>query len=262
MNALPASATPAWSRHRWTGTVLALLAAQISLIFWLSDRTPAPRYARANPPAADLLLEVPPTSGFAQELGALDPTLFALPHPQNFSGAAWSSLKALPQPPNYWVDNSDLRPLPLALQTAGASWPQQLATIAFPSVADKPVRRWLETLVTEEPLRTGSVAYIEGALSARPVVYMPAWPIWPWREPASNSTLVQIWVDPQGLVQQAGLWDESGMPEADQQAVRLARQIRFKAIADSENQSLAWGQLVVRWGTTPLPAAAKTPSAP
>jgi len=239
-----------------------LVAAHIGLVFWLSDRTAPPRYARAHPPGASLILDVTPTSGMGQELGALDPTLFALPHPHNFSGAAWSSVSALPQATNYWADNSDLHPLPLALQPAGSSWPVQLATISFPSVADKPARRWLETLVPEEPLGTGSIAYVEGALRARPVVFMPPWPVWPWREPASNSTLIQLWVDSQGLVQQAGLWGESGMAEADQQAVRLARQIRFKSIPDNENQSLAWGRLVVRWGTVPLPAAAKTPSTP
>jgi hypothetical protein len=256
MNGTPALDAIAWSRRRWVWTAISVLALQIILIFWLSERAPLPRPATPRISDASLVLDSGTPSELAPELAALDPTLFALPNPHNFSGSAWSNLPQQRNLVSYWADAQPLFAINAPLSATSAAFPIPSPVTAFPPIANKPQPRWLETLIPEATLTAVSAATIEGGLRSRPVVYMPAWPTWPWGEPASNSTVIQLWVDPDGLVRETGLWNESGISEADRYAVREAKQIRFKRSDQKEDAPLTWGTLVVRWGTLP-PVAAK-----
>src|SRR5689334_11618382 len=67
----------------WTAVAL-VLAAQIGLAFLLGNRSlPAPDHPTAAP-----AIQLCP-SGPEELLSLQDPTLFVLPHRENFSGEAW-----------------------------------------------------------------------------------------------------------------------------------------------------------------------------
>jgi hypothetical protein len=72
----------AWARRRWWVVIALVFGAQLGLIFWLSERTPA----RPRPPAAAPALRLLTGPASVEWLALNDPTLFALPHLLNFSG--------------------------------------------------------------------------------------------------------------------------------------------------------------------------------
>ena len=90
---------PAWPRRRWGWTIASVFAAQVGLIFWLGESGPV----RSRPPGPDPTLRL--AGGFSAEVLALqDPTLFALPHRQGFSGPAWLKVSPVPNRPSDWSE--------------------------------------------------------------------------------------------------------------------------------------------------------------
>src|SRR5262245_52508851 len=83
MNSEAAESAP-WSRRRWWAIISVLFGVQIVMIFGLSE--PGPLLIRPSPAAPKLDLA---TQVSSEVLALYDPTLFALPHPQGFSGPAW-----------------------------------------------------------------------------------------------------------------------------------------------------------------------------
>src|SRR5947199_114444 len=69
------------AQRRWLITVLLVFIVQLGLIFCLSDKT----RPRARPSAAAPMLRLR-ASGSTELLDLMDPTWFALPHRQGFSG--------------------------------------------------------------------------------------------------------------------------------------------------------------------------------
>ena len=76
-----------WPRRRWWILVALVFGVQLGLIFWLSDRR---RFARRRPPCVPALQLAGDAS--AELLALKDPTLFALPHRQGFSGAGLAGI--------------------------------------------------------------------------------------------------------------------------------------------------------------------------
>jgi len=82
-----------WVTGRWGGLTVLVFAAQLGLIFWLGKAHPIPRQPTDFPPSLSLA-----GPGTADVLALSDPTLFALPHRENFSVPAWLNI-AEKQPP-------------------------------------------------------------------------------------------------------------------------------------------------------------------
>lgn len=250
-----ASPFPAvWTGRRLGWTIVVILALQVGLIAWFSEPEPPPWRYRPVSAYAYLILDEATQAKLAQDLATLDPTLFALPHALNFSGSAWLNLPKTNQDLADWPDTSPLPALdPALISAAGA--PARTFQVAYPAIADKPEPRWFETAVPPEPLAAGTEARLEGDLRLRPVRFMPEFQVWPYHDLISN-TVVQLWVDAEGLVREAGLWTECGIPEADRYALREAKRIRLEPLPRSgmapDPVGRTAGSLVVRWGTAPV----------
>src|SRR5437764_1020330 len=103
----------AWRPGRWWLFIALVFGGQLALIFWLGDYSPI----RPRPPAAAPVFHV--AGRIPGELLALDdPTLFALPHRQSFSGAAWLRIPSLKFRSFDWSEPTNWLSLP-ALELGG-----------------------------------------------------------------------------------------------------------------------------------------------
>ena len=248
-----------WPRRQWWGMVTLVLIAQLGLIFWLGDTSPVAPRAAGPSPRLDLI------GDSRTELLALeDPSLFALPHSQGFSGLAWL---AAPSPPVLFANWSE---------SPGCLPP---GIPGFNSLLD----RRLEACESEEPHDFGrpepesspgnslphaeaapqSVLRLEGALAARRLLTPLVLPIQTNTELLTNSE-VQVVVDARGrVVSVPVLVSKSGNPEADNSALRQALSARFEPVtsagppstkAGGSARELTWGRMIFEWCTVLVPA--------
>jgi len=247
-----------WSPRRWGYAVAASWLIQLALLFYLGERPkrPAPRerFGASIELAAD--------AWAAEQLGQLptlsDPTLFALPSRQGFSGRAWLTFAPLQHHTAEWAEPPAW--LELETQQLVRAFYEYVATNAPGPllVADKPLPRmgWVGTPVPSVPLRDRSECHTEGGLAGRPFLTPLDLPSWPYGGILSNS-VVQALVDREGRTLSATLLPPgSGLPEADQYAVQVAAGARFRAwplpAGEDRFQPLAWGKLIFRWDTIPV----------
>jgi hypothetical protein len=235
---------------RWWAVVMLVFAAQLTLIVWLGDERPAPGPPAGTGPVLTL------AEGTSRDLLALaDPTLFALPHREGFSGAAWLSTRAQEIRPFAWSEPPRFLELPL----------EQLA-VRFPppptdyelehssSPADFTPELLLARVSEAQLFPTQSAVRRTGVLEARPLRNQLDLPPWSHTEILSNS-VVQVLVDAEGTVFSALLLGPGcGYKEADDFAVRQAAVARFAPLLrDPDDTSplsgLVWGELVFEWHT-------------
>jgi hypothetical protein len=233
------------------------VGVQWALIAGFSIRAPlTPRTGpntRLNLPAA-----VP------AELQALtDPTLLALGGPRSFS-AIWMEIPQLPpvdatwkQPPQ-WLD--------LDAAALGAAFLEYARSNATPvhGLAFKPPPRAIReaSVVTALPLRSASSLQIAGDLGDRKLLADPELPSWPATDLLLPSE-VRVVVDSRGIVISAILQSGSGLPQADEFAVKQARQLRFAPLRQGETSihSLTLGRLLFNWHATQVPDKTTEPPA-
>ena len=252
------SLSKSWTIWRRTLFVALIFTGQLALIFWLSDSSlirPRPREA---PPALKLAV------GASPELLALnDPTLFALPHQQSFSGAAWltNPKHTTPSPdwfePVTWLSLSTTQLCEAFEAFMETNHP--VATRALSTPLPEPT--WLQA----SPMLVGpkrSTLHIAGALAQRrlltPLVL----------NSRTNATLltnsiIQLVVDAQGRPLSVTLLGSgSGSAIADQEALRMAQTVQFEPFPQSITNSLAsltWGRMIFQWRTMP-PASVGPPA--
>src|SRR5215471_1898883 len=98
MMAAPLEPRP-WSRRRWVLLLALVFAGQLASIYLLSNRS----QVHARPMVNALVLRL--AGHRSAELLALgDPTLFALPHQQGFSGPAWMNAPGPQFQPADWTE--------------------------------------------------------------------------------------------------------------------------------------------------------------
>jgi len=242
-----------WAQRRWLMTVLLIFIVQLGLIFGLSDKT-RPR-ARPSGAAPMLRLRAP---GSSEVLDLMDPTWFALPHRQGFSGAAWMTAPDFPTNKFSWSE--ELRPLGLRTQDLGSAFNRFVATNDFAG---------FQTLAPPEPslvlppftrvgVPSSSSLRIEGRLGQRRLLTRLSLTNWPHTDLLTNS-VVQLLVDAEGRPVSGGtLLSSSGLPAADQRALELATAARFNSVAESgpagATGRLIWGTLIFEWKKLSLPA--------
>jgi hypothetical protein len=240
-----------WQSHRWWWLVLVVFSLQLGLIFWLGESAP-PR--RAAPRFAPRLLLAGNSTNVLLALN--DPTLFALPHKEGFSGPAWLTSKYSSRVPS--GAPQDALYLALPARQLGADFSHFIETNAFNSLqspampeSELELPRYEETELTSKP----STLVIEGGLAARRLITPIELPAWHSAELLTNS-IVQLSVDGQGWPRSMVLLTKSGCTPADDEALRRARSIRFDplpGITGPERvdafRTLTWGQLVFQWQT-------------
>jgi len=241
-----------WPVGRWSALIAGVFATQLGLIFWLGKPHPAP------PPATDFAPSLSLAGAGAAEVLALsDPTLFALPHRENFSGPAWLSIPEQ-EPPRV----EEATPwLELAQEQLGADLRTYMATNR-PTDAplfDKSGFRFKQPAVaSSQPFLTISTLRLTGDLARRRLLNPPALPSWPSTEILTN-TIVEVLVGADGKPFSPKLQvPSSGSVEADRYALGEARKARFEPLLvsnpDDPLAGLMWGQFVFEWQTVPLPA--------
>jgi hypothetical protein len=237
----------------WAAVALAFLV-QVALLCWFSDRTPTEPRLPAVAPVFRL------DSAAAGERRALeDPTLFVLPHQQSFSGAAWMKIPPLEFRSESWSE--DPRWLALPDEQLGAEFAgfmQTNFTDSFPNIVMlEPVLTFPE-LPPTEPISTPSRLRLEGALTRRRLLSIPALTNWAYADLLTNS-VVQLLVDARGNTFSAVLLPPGcGFKEADSCALQIARTARFESIeptgpdrATRPKPGLTLGTMIFEWQTLP-----------
>lgn len=253
-----------WSRGRWWLIVALIFAAHIGLIFAFGERKPlVPRQPAFTP---ELRLGANRT-----ELLALDdPTLFALPHANGFSGAAWMRIPRVEPEPFQWTEPP--RWLPMPVEQLGAVFSQFMRTNEFtrflPESKSAPQLAVPDIAPVENTSAAKSVLRIEGDLALRTLVNPPLLPSWPGSDLLASSE-VQVLVDAAGNVISVSLLPPgSGSKEADQRALTLAKPAKFAAVAREIGSATKpvnqWtrGKMIFQWRTEPLPLTNAPPSSP
>ncbi len=234
-----------------------MFAAQLGLVVWLGDKESRPAAAVPSGPVLQF------ADNKAKELLALtDPTLFALPHRQGFSGQAWLSMTNQEIRPFAWTEPLeflDLRPDQLARSASTPGDSHSFERDVQP--ADFPPELLLSG-PSERQFPTAS-SYVQcGGIQGRSLRSRLELPSWPHAELLSNS-VVQVVIDAEGSAVSAILLGAGcGLKEADDYAVRQAAAARFAATPNHPDDSsplgsLAWGELVFHWHTLP---ATNTPA--
>jgi hypothetical protein len=254
-----------WSNSRWWWMIVLVFASQLFLIFWLGR--PHKSIPAANDPAPQLGMVGPDA---AQVFALRDPTLFALPHSEGFSGPAWLTV------PRQVLELPELSEAPewlalvqnkLGVSFKGFSNTNIAGELPVFAQSDLQLK---QPVVAPDPdaFPTQSLFRLTGDLAKRRLLTPLTLTNWPSAEILTN-TVVQILVGADGrLVSAPTLLKPRGGPnEADLYALREARKARFEPVTVQDplnpEAGLAWGQFVFEWHTVPLPltnSPAETPA--
>ena len=246
----------AWPlRRRWTW-IGVVFAAQIGLIFWLSDKQPIHSRPAAPEPTLRILGDKT-----APWLELANPALFALPNPRGFSGLAWRMRSRPAAPLTDWTEPPRWLELPLGFQPVEMELDAQTNRLEPLSSAVRPMP-WLALpeLPPQGPARRRSTLRIGGPIAGRTLLVPLQLESQTHQDLLTNS-VVQVLLNADGLPVSTLLLSSSGSPEADQRALDLARQARFARVgvegpdrAASSVQGLAWGRMIFEWKTELMPA--------
>lgn len=258
-----------WSGRRWTLTIVAALFIQIGLLAWLGHGM---RF-QSTPPEVRTTIDLAGDPWLTEQIQRLpmyrDPTLFALPNLQGFSGSAWLHFTPLENTPRDWAE--PVRTLSLdPRQLARTFQPFTATDLAGPLLtADRPILRITGTdaFVPNQPVSGRSEISLEGPLAARPLLAPPALPSWQHRDILSNS-VVQLSVLATGEPFSAVLLSGSGRAEADQSALAFATRTRFAPLDANPGEPatvagpLVSGRMLFHWHTLPIIPTNLVPGSP
>lgn len=255
------------SRAFWLGGFLILFLVHAFAIFVYGERDKASPPRKQIEPFLHIGGDAATDAQLAQLTGWRDPTLFALPHPQGFSGGAW--LKFQPETParSNWTAAPEWLPLPVA--QLGETLHEFVATNRRPEESLLAALRAPKTLEVRLPgaaLQMNASARIEGPLGSRPLVRAPALPGIPSAVVLKN-TVVSLAVNGEGAVESLSIAGASDSPDADARALELARRFEFQPLAlrDARAREAApptLGRIIFNWQLLPptnATAASLTP---
>lgn len=254
------------SRGFWLGGFLFLLVIHGLAIFVYGEREKALPPRRQIEPFLHIGGDAATDERLAKLTGWRDPTLFALPHPQGFSGGAW--LKFQPEMParSNWTAPPEWLPLPVA--QLGETLHEFVATNRRPEetlLAALRAPKTLEVRLPGEALTGKTTARIEGPLAARALHRAPSLPGIATAE-VLKDTVVSVAVNGEGVAESLSVSGASGSVEADERALELARRFDFQPLAlrdvrARETAPPTLGRIVFHWQLLP-PTNALTAAAP
>jgi TonB family protein len=219
-----------WPRGAWFWGFIFLFLAHALAVFWLAERR---QYKSSwQKPRAFLYLggNHDYDRQLAQAAALRDPTLFALPHAQGFSGGAWRNFQ--PQFPALTNWSAQPEWLPLESARLGLAL-QEYVTTNRPSesrlLASLRATRLTEVRLADEPILTNSTLQVEGGVNTRRLISRPALPSVPLSD-LPGRTIVAVSVNGDGTVESASVSRESASKWADQRALELAGLLEFEPL--------------------------------
>jgi TonB family protein len=231
-----------WTSGRWIAVIALIFATHAALIFLFGEK---------KPPVTRPVKTVP-TLALADDSNDLlalnDPTLFALPNQRDFASVVWLKIPVVKQPSFRWTE----APQPLPLSTAGLGTAlgrfMQTNFMASHPLDFRPAR---ELSTPARPIESvtaqNSTMQIEGELAQRQLPSDIRLTNWPYADVLAPSE-VQVLVDAAGKLVSAVLLKSSDYKDADEQALALARNLRFMP-----SSSLTFGKIIFNWHTVPIP---------
>lgn len=246
----------------WIAVCL-VFGLQIVVLFWLGSPPPI---KQVDPTAAPKFSLV--TNRWGELLALQDPTLFVLPHQNNFSGVAWLKI-----PPHDFQPSSPSEPklpLPLSPQQLGVTFTAFMQTNPAPSIQMDLAAGsgFIDQLGPDFPplhsLVLASTLRVEGDLAKRRLVA-------PLQLPAQSSpdvlknTEVQVFVDALGNTFSPVIVQSSGNGDVDAAVLtNFAKNARFEPLkantpGTSPSETMTFGKLIFEWQTVP-PAQTNTPT--
>ena len=238
-----------WSRSKLIFFIVLALVAHVVLIFVFGTKKPAVPRAVIDAPRLQL-------ADNASELVALDdPTLFALPHANDYATAFWQRPLAGPTYDFRWTETPRWLPTPRNLGTEFSAFMQTNPPVPF-ALNFKPAPPFAEFLTAITlPQPQNSTVEIKGELAQRRLLNSIQPPVLPYNDVVAASR-VQVLVDTAGNVVSTVLLPSDNSAEAlghwdfaDQRALTLARAARFAPAA-----RMTFGELIFNWQTIPVPA--------
>ena len=233
-----------------------VFVAQIAVLFLLGN---PPRKQNLHPIATPKFTLVP--NGWNELLALQDPTLFILPHRNNFSGAAWLKTQSHDFQPAKRTEPT--LPLPLSPERLGATFTAFMQTNPPPSIQmDLVAGLGLADLPDVElppthPLVTASRVRTEGDLANRQLLE-------PLQLPAQSSadvlknTEVQLFVDALGNTFSPVIVARSGDDSVDAKALtNFVKNARFEPLhanvpGNTSLEKMTFGKMIFEWQTVPL----------
>jgi hypothetical protein len=240
-----------WTARRWRTAIILVVLAHVALVFIFGTRQGAPGRLASRVP----VLQLAPANNLVIQLN--DPSLFALPHPNDFASAHWPALVTNPPPTFHWQEPPGW--LPLSRQFVLKTFSQFMAT--------NPDGDWTLNFQPNPefsqpesppipPLPSASTLRLRGELARLAWLNPSPLPDWPTAGLIAPSK-VQVVVDTAGRVLSAVLLPpDYGLDQAvrddaaDQRALQMARSARF-----SPAPQLLVGQMIFNWHAVPLPLA-------
>lgn len=236
-----------WSRKKLGIFIAFGFAAHVAFVFILGTKRPLQPRQVTDGPKFQL-------ANAANELIALeDPTLFTLPHVEDFVPAIWRRMPEVTQPPIRWTEPPPF--LPPAVETLGTVFNAFMASNQFTRLSldfmPAPVLNAPE-LPFVSALPQKSTLQILGAISQRPLEDHLVVPTLKWDDVIAPSR-VQVLVDGAGkvisavLLPSASALENAGRTEiGDTNALNIARELRF-----APAKGVTLGELTFNWHTIP-----------
>ena len=229
-----------WRWPRWIFLITLALAAHLAFAFLFGAKQNAAPRAVGKVPQFHLI------DGDSELAALTDPTLFALPHLNDFAPATWLRPASVEPPVFRWSEPPQF--LPSITKTWGAAFNDFMRTNLFaalkldfkpePPLADVAVK-------TESLVPQNSTVQLAGKLAHRRMLNSVIAPTLAYNDVIKPSC-VQVLVDANGNVVSVVLIGSSEYATADQTALSLARTARFAPAA-----GLMLGELIFTWRTLP-----------
>jgi hypothetical protein len=234
-----------WSWKRTGFIIVFALAAQLAFIFLLGTKKTVAPLAVTNVPVFRL------ADNSSALVRLTDPTLFALPHVEDFVPAAWSQPPTNAAPVFSWVALEPARYLALAPASLGAAFNVFMQTNHFsPLVLGfKPdAQLAMPQAAVESLLPQNSTWRLAGDLAGRRVLNTNTFAVPPINvNDVIAPSRVQLLVDKDGNIASAVLLESSAYAPADQEALALAQRLQF-----ARSDKLMFGEIIFNWHTVPL----------
>jgi TonB family protein len=234
-----------WPGGKWIAVVCAVVAVQVGLLLWASQKPLVTRVNYPNEPKVALALGSNKLQ--SEWLDMENPFLFAAASHNGFSGEAWL------RQPKWQAPEPVRRKEPKFLQNTEAERivPRTPGEETFALVQRHQVRAQLpEAPTTPSPARESRL--LLAAFGGRTVVTPVALPM-QYHNDVLAPTVVEAMIDRDGLVISTRIIENSGSAKADAEAIALAKRVRFVPAKSRENLPES-GKLIFDWFALDLSA--------